>query len=488
MQPHVFVLMPLGVKEVRKPEPAADDAPQKPAVKINFDEVYELLIEPALTKAGCVAVPAKEEPEAGEIRADMYFELVTAEVLLADISIADADVFYQLGVRHGVASRGVWLIHGRWTESLFSATPERTFDYDGKLFIRKKEERDQAWQERLDAEVERLATTLKSAIDLDVKEQAPGSPVYKELDGLVPVEWKDVRAARSKYFGEVFADWKTQAAEAQPQNLPGDVLTFADEAPTRFHRLRLLWLAVDALTVIRRFKALAPVLEDLLALAPEDLNAKSRQRLVLRHFEEGSTLAPPEGTERRFKRVFVASGHMIDTPERSKERFPARKETVVRERVARQLESWNVGAGDLAICGGARGADMLFAELCADRGAEVWLFLPLPEEKFLEESVRLPRSDWEQRYFKLKEREGVKLFLQSERLKRPPAGASVYSRNNLWMINTARVEADDPRNLYALLVWDEKPTGDGAGGTSDFAARIKNLGGHLAPIINPTKL
>jgi hypothetical protein len=56
------------------------------------------------------------------------------------------------------------------------------------------------------------------------------------------------------------------------------------------------------------------------------------------------------------------------------------------------------------------------------------------------------------------------------------------------MINTARVEANDPNNLYALLVWDEKPTGDGPGGTSDFAVRVKTLGGHLAQTINPTKL
>ena len=64
----------------------------------------------------------------------------------------------------------------------------------------------------------------------------------------------------------------------------------------------------------------------------------------------------------------------------------------------------------------------------------------------------------------------------------------MFLRNNLWMINTARVEANDPKNLYALLVWDEKSTGDGPGGTSDFAVRIKELGGRLAPIINPTKL
>jgi hypothetical protein len=190
----------------------------------------------------------------------------------------------------------------------------------------------------------------------------------------------------------------------------------------------------------------------------------------------------------RFGKVLVASGHMTDAPGRRSERFPQRKEGAVRERLAAQLDRWAVGAGDLAICGGARGADILFAELCADRRAEVWLFLPLPDAEFLEKSVRHPEGDWERRFFDLRERDNVKTFSQPDRLKSPPKGASVFARNNLWMLNTARVEADDPSRLYAVLVWDEKPTGDGPGGTSDFAARVRQLGGRLAPVINPTAL
>ena len=130
---------------------------------------------------------------------------------------------------------------------------------------------------------------------------------------------------------------------------------------------------------------------------------------------------------------------------------------------------------------------MLFGELAAEMGAEVWLMLPLPENEFLEKSVRLPDSKWEQRYFDLRSRPNVKTFVQEDRLKTAPKGASVFARNNLWMVNTARVEVSDPKNLYAVLVWDEKPTGDGPGGTSDCAARIRTLGGNIA-LINPTKL
>jgi hypothetical protein len=192
-------------------------------------------------------------------------------------------------------------------------------------------------------------------------------------------------------------------------------------------------------------------------------------------------------SEPRFAKVLLATGHMIDAPDRKAERFPPRKEGAVRDQIAAQLKKWNVGANDLAICGAARGADMLFGELAAETGAEVWLMLPLPENEFLEQSVRLPDSDWEKRYFDLRSRHGVKTFLQGDRLKTAPKGTSVFARNNRWMVNTARVEVSDPKDLYAVLIWDEKPAGDGPGGTADCAARIRSLGGNIA-LINPTKL
>src|SRR5436190_11375398 len=127
---------------------------------------------------------------------------------------------------------------------------------------------------------------------------------------------------------------------------------------------------------------------------------------------------------------------MIDKPDRPDERFPPRKEKAVRDEIEKRLEKWGIGRGHLVICGGARGGDILFAELCADRGAEVWLFIPLSENQFLEESVRLPGTNWEDRFFLLKNRPNVNVFYQMERLKTAPKGASVFARNNLWMLNT----------------------------------------------------
>jgi len=131
---------------------------------------------------------------------------------------------------------------------------------------------------------------------------------------------------------------------------------------------------------------------------------------------------------------------------------------------------------------------MLFAELCVEFGAEVWLFLPRPEEEFLDESVRLPGSSWERRFRALCARPRVRRFFQHEHLGEDRDSLGVHARNNLWMIETARKLAGSPDRIHALLVWDEKSTGDGPGGTSDFVARVQELGGVVAPPINPTKL
>jgi len=124
-----------------------------------------------------------------------------------------------------------------------------------------------------------------------------------------------------------------------------------------------------------------------------------------------------------FSKVIISSGHLTDKPDRPTPRFPESKVGIVWDHMNRQLSVWSVGPGDLAICGGARGSDIIFAELCANRGAEVWLFISLDEADFLEQSVRVRGTDWEQRFIALREREGVKTIMQNEQAaaSNPPA-------------------------------------------------------------------
>jgi tetratricopeptide (TPR) repeat protein len=187
----------------------------------------------------------------------------------------------------------------------------------------------------------------------------------------------------------------------------------------------------------------------------------------------------------RYNRIVMCSGHMIDAADRKTPRFPAAKAEIVRTQIARCLEQWGIAAGDLAICGGACGADILFAEECGKRGAQLRLLLAQDVGDFVRHSVQHGGNEWVRRFHALREK--AEVATQPDRLGKAPNDVSIYARTNLWMINTARVEARDCAKIHALLVWDEKPAGDGPGGTSDFQSRVRSLGG-LIEIVNPTKL
>jgi hypothetical protein len=183
-------------------------------------------------------------------------------------------------------------------------------------------------------------------------------------------------------------------------------------------------------------------------------------------------------------RVFICSGHMIDAPARGKPRFPPSKVRAVRASIAGLLRRWDVGAHDVGICGGARGADIIFAEECLKLATRVVLLIALPEEEFVARSVRLPGSDWEARYRALRTR--CETHFQHEEWGDRHRDIDVFSRNNIWCLEMAYAMVSAER-VYGVLVWDERLAGDGPGGTSDFASRIRARGGQVA-IVNPTRL
>lgn len=220
-----------------------------------------------------------------------------------------------------------------------------------------------------------------------------------------------------------------------------------------------------------------------------DLQSDAARGFAARFRDRMNTHGRPD--TRAFQKVAICSGHMIDKPGRAEPRFPHTKEPAVRAAIEAQLDAWEIGAGDLAVCSGARGADILFAEACLARGAYVRLLLAKEVEEFVEDSVRLEKSDWVERFDRLRERcEVATLPERPARTAQPDATAEalrdidVYAQTNLWIIDTARAAAPASEAIYALLVWDEKPTGDGPGGTSDFAERVRHLGAHRE-IINP---
>jgi len=193
----------------------------------------------------------------------------------------------------------------------------------------------------------------------------------------------------------------------------------------------------------------------------------------------------PRQSPARYDKVVISSGHMIDAPDRPAPRFPAFKADAVRAEIARQLALWEIGESDLAICGGASGGDILFAEECARRGARLRLFLAQGADDFVRESVQPAGEEWVRRFHGL--HAGAEVQTLSEALDAEPDDLSIYARVNLQMIENAQGEAANGGKLYALLVWDEEARGDGPGGTADFESRVRQLGAGIA-IINPLSI
>ena len=273
MKPRVFVVMPFREKQVRIAQP-----PDQEAVFVNFDDVYHLFIRPVLAQADCEPFRADDEKVAGDIRTDMFFELVTADIVLADVSILNANVFYELGIRHGVAQRGVITLHGGWERQPFDIAPDRLIHYDGSLW-NKMATRDDAWRKKLEAEKAQLLKSLTLAIAEDKRSE--GSSVYQNLPGLKPVDWREVHAAKAKYFQGILHDWHSRVRAAMKRGAPGDILTLAGDAPTRYHQETLLFAAAQGLIDLQRFDPAPEVLREVLDMNPDHLEARCQLALVL---------------------------------------------------------------------------------------------------------------------------------------------------------------------------------------------------------------
>lgn len=194
-------------------------------------------------------------------------------------------------------------------------------------------------------------------------------------------------------------------------------------------------------------------------------------------------LKPPEKIwEPRY--IFLFSGHMIDKPGRKPPRFPEDKEPDAVKKITRQLDELGAGQKDLALCGGACGGDLLFAEACLQRGLQLEIRIPFPEPLFLKESVGFAGNPWRDRFYRVKENPQTKLFILPEELGPLPKGSNPYERNNLWQLYTAMSKG--LKKVKFICLWDGKG-GDGPGGTKHMHDVVERHSGHVY-VIDTNKL
>ena len=89
-----FVIMPFGTKQ------HADGSS-----KYDFDKVYRVLIQRAIRESGMTSVRADERVTSAPIHTEMFRDLRDRAVVLADLSLDNPNVFYELGIRHVMSAK-----------------------------------------------------------------------------------------------------------------------------------------------------------------------------------------------------------------------------------------------------------------------------------------------------------------------------------------------------------------------------------------------
>jgi hypothetical protein len=169
-----FVVMPFGQKQVLAADQANTISPQFQTV--DFDAVYNHLIEPCLQAEGFTAKRSDQETDAGLIHQQMIQRIIDSDLVLVDVSSWNANVFYELGIRHTARKSGTLILHRKGENLPFNIAGMRAFDYPA---YRNADE----WTKDTDS-LEDARDQLREALIATLRPGLPDSPVHTLVPGL----------------------------------------------------------------------------------------------------------------------------------------------------------------------------------------------------------------------------------------------------------------------------------------------------------------
>jgi tetratricopeptide (TPR) repeat protein len=207
-RPHAFVVMPFGKKK------GGDGS------LYDFNAIYKDLIKPALEAAGFEAFRADDATTSGDILTDMFQELLLADLAICDLSIDNANVYYELGIRHAFRKRGVVHIQAGRAYMPFDIFNVRTMPYH----ITAEGVPDPAFLEK---DIQAIARMTRDTWASD--RDAIHSPIFNLLTGLKEPARQDLRTPLATGFWREYNEWKDRVTIAQRQKRIGDILLLTEE-------------------------------------------------------------------------------------------------------------------------------------------------------------------------------------------------------------------------------------------------------------------
>lgn len=253
-RPHAFVVMPFGKK-------AGSDG-----TMIDFNAVYNNLIKPALEVAGFEPFRADEETTSGDILTDMFQELLLADLAICDLSIDNANVFYELGIRHAFRKRGVVHIQSGRAYMPFDIFNVRTIPYHTN-------DEGVPDPEFLERDIQAISRICRDTLNSD--HEAIHSPVFNLLTGLKEPDRQDLRTPLATGFWNEYNEWNRRVAVAQRQKRIGDIMLLTEEISNPL------------------------IKEDAISQAGLALKAMNRHELALQQYRRGLELNPKNPEFRR---------------------------------------------------------------------------------------------------------------------------------------------------------------------------------------------
>ncbi|MEA3014117.1 MAG: hypothetical protein QOD42_2662 [Sphingomonadales bacterium] len=151
----ILVIMPFGLRTYLQGETT---------FLVDFDDVYANIIQPAIDRCGHIASRIDELTETGDISHHYLNRIVSAELVVADLSMPNGNVYYELGVRQAISNYPTILIAAEGTDLPFDVRNQRVLFYE------------EATDDGRKAAVDRLARWIG-----DIYAKASVNPVHQYL-------------------------------------------------------------------------------------------------------------------------------------------------------------------------------------------------------------------------------------------------------------------------------------------------------------------
>lgn len=214
---------------------------------IDFDAIYECILGPAAVKAGLEAIRGDHEHVGGTIHKAMFERLLLCEYAIADLTTANPNVYYELGVRHSLRPRSTVLAFATGTALPFDVAPVRGMPYV------------------LDAsgtpvDPEACAASIAARLRILREEHADDSPVFQLVQDMPRIEVDHEKTDLFRERTDYSRRFKERLAEARARGAPAVIAVAADPALADVAGLEM-GVVIDLYLSLRAVKAHAAMVE-----------------------------------------------------------------------------------------------------------------------------------------------------------------------------------------------------------------------------------